>query len=292
MERDREERLEMEIRGQLSSVCFSEEQADRILEKVHQEMRARSPYERAPLEENEQDPLLFVGEGTGHEGGLMRERSKRMRHNKKRTGLVLAAALIVMGTVTAIAAGKVAYTSSSTSADERIDTMAELLPQAKASLGQGVKIPERYANGSAFKYGYLIDVEAFDDAHNAIGSFPEASVSYAGPGNVSLSISKPLERTEKKGRYDLTETYQDIQIQGKTDQYLFLPPDQEPSEADKKLEEEGKLMISYGSSEVERKAFHSVQWREGDLEYLLFTFEDVTLGDLAAMAKETIDLGR
>ncbi len=100
--------------------------------------------------------------------------------------------------------------------------MAELLPQAKASLGQGVKIPERYANGSAFKYGYLIDVEAFDDAHNAIGTFPEASVSYAGPGNVSLSISKPLERTEKKGRYDLTETYQDIQIQGKTDQYLFL----------------------------------------------------------------------
>ena len=30
----------------------------------------------------------------------------------------------------------------------------------------------------------------------------------------------------------------------------------------------------------------------GDLEYLLFPCEDVTRGDLAAMATETIDLGR
>lgn len=267
------------VREEVAGLYFSEERADQILKRVHQQITEEDRTAGVPMRER--------GQRTG--ALSIRERRMRMRYNKKRTGTLIAAALVVMGAVTAVAAGKVAYTSSSTYADERIDTMEELLPQAKASLGQEVKIPERYSDGSAFAYGYRIDVEAFDDAHNKVGTYPEVNVSYSGSRNVDLSVSKPFEWSTTKERYQLEENYKDILIQGSTDRYLFLPPDQEPSEEDRKLEEEGKLMISYGSSEVERKEFHSVGWREGDLRYLLYTFEDVQLEDLVAMAKETID---
>ena len=276
---DQEERIKKEIQEQLSTVCFSEERADRILRDVHQQIIEEDMTMSAPVRGKGQSMCVMS----------MRERRKRMRYNKKRTGLVVAAALVVMGAVTAVAAGKVAYTSSSTHLDERIDTVAEFLPQAKATLGEGAKILQRYSHVSAFAYGYLIDVEAFDDANNKVGSYPEANVSYTGPGNVNLSVTKPLKWAAENDHYQVEESYKDIRIQGKTDRYLFLPPDQEPSEEERKQEAEGKLMISYGSSEVERKEFHSVSWREGDLQYLLYTFEDVQLGDLVAMAKETID---
>ena len=73
-------------------------------------------------------------------------------------------------------------------------------------------------------------------------------------------------------------------------QYVFLPEGQEPSEEDKKLQEEGKLMISYGSDQEERKLFKSVNWSENGIDYTLFTFENVELNSMTAMAKEVIDM--
>lgn len=267
------------VREEVAGLYFSEERADQILKRVHQQIMEEDRMTGAPMKES--------GQRTGVLS--IRERRMRMRYNKKRTGVLIAAALVVMGAVTAVAAGKVAYTSTGHSVDDQVDSVAAFLPQAKGALGQVAKIPETFSNGDSFKYGYLTDVDGWDDSGNKVGTYPEASVKYEGSVNVDLSVSKPLEWATTKESYQLEENYKDILIQGSTDRYLFLPPDQEPSEEDRKLEEEGKLMISYGSSEVERKEFHSVGWREGDLQYLLYTFEDVQLEDLVAMAKETID---
>lgn len=61
------------------------------------------------------------------------------------------------------------------------------------------------------------------------------------------------------------------------------------NEEDLKLEEAGKLNISYGSSETERKSFKNVSWEKDGLKYLLFTFENKSLDDLINIAKAYID---
>jgi len=86
------------------------------------------------------------------------------------------------------------------------------------------------------------------------------------------------------------ESYQGITVKSLEQQYLMLPGDGEVSEADKKLEAEGKLVISYGSSKEERKEFKTISWSEEGIDYLLFTFDDVKLDTLSGMAKEVIDL--
>ena len=49
-------------------------------------------------------------------------------------------------------------------------------------------------------------------------------------------------------------------------------------------------MISYGSDQEERKLFKSVNWSENGIDYQLFTFENIELNSMTAMAKEVIDM--
>lgn len=49
------------------------------------------------------------------------------------------------------------------------------------------------------------------------------------------------------------------------------------------------LIISYGSSEEQRKVFESVSWSENGMDYSLFTFDHMGSHALIGMAKEVIN---
>lgn len=259
MKHDWEKQIKEGILAEVSSVPFSETEENRILDAVHQK----------------------IG-----------ERSKIMKLSKKKMGIVLAAAMIVVGTVTAVAAGRISYLRSGVSLNDEVTEAGQLFDQAEKKLGQKPKAAESLGDGLSFSDGYVTDVEAIDEEGNRVDSYPEVYVHYQGDQqDVTLSVSRPLENLpETEAEYTLEETYQDILLQGKVDQYLFLPPSQEPSEEDKKLEEEGRLMISYGSETEQREAFKSIAWNEDGLHYLLFSFDEIGLEELAGYAKEIIDM--
>ena len=48
-------------------------------------------------------------------------------------------------------------------------------------------------------------------------------------------------------------------------------------------------MISYGSSEEERKVYRYVNWSENGMVYSLSSFDDMSCDDLMGLAKEVID---
>lgn len=153
------------------------------------------------------------------------------------------------------------------------------------------KVAEALGDGLQFSDGHVTDVDGIDEEGKRVDSYPEVYVHYQGDLDVTLSVSRPLENLPgTEAEYTLEETYQDILLQGKVDQYLFLPPSQEPSEEDRKLEEEGRLMISYGSETEQRKAFKSIAWNEDGLHYLLFSFDEIGLEELTGYAKEIIDM--
>ncbi len=257
--RHEEGRLRDRIQAEVSSAEFTKEAEDRILDRIHCQIS---------------------------------ERRIVMRLSKKKTGVILAAAMIVLGAATAIGAGRIAYTSGGTNLNEGIRSISQLTGEAKKQLGQAPKLAESFSDGSAFQVGYVTEVDAWDEMGNRVGTYPEVQVNYSGNKDLMLSISKPIGgEYSSSGDYDRTENYEGIVLKGKADNYLFLPPDEEPSEADKSLEQAGKLMISYGSQTEERQCFKSVSWTEDGLLYLLHTFEDVDMGQMMAMAKEVIDSG-
>ena len=87
----------------------------------------------------------------------------------------------------------------------------------------------------------------------------------------------------------MEEEYRGINLQVKVEQYLFLPPNKEPSESDKALSAEGKLFIGFGSSEEERKVFKNVSWIKDDLQYKLFTYSNKSLEEMVSLAKGIVD---
>lgn len=260
MKKNQEEWIKDEIQTKVLSAYFSKETEDRVLAHIHHQIH---------------------------------ERRSIMKLSKKKMSIVLAAAMIVIGSATAIGAGRIAYTSSHTNKNEAIHSASQLIGEAEKKFGKAPKIPEQFSDGSSYKEGYVTEIDAWDNAGNRIGGYPEALVSYTGNKDISLSVCKPLDNSENSsGMPQTTETYEDILIKGNVDNYLFLPPDQQPSEGDQQLEKEGKLMISYGSSQEERKAFKSVTWMEGGLYYHLYTFQDVELKEIIDLAKEVIDSGK
>lgn len=116
---------------------------------------------------------------------------------------------------------------------------------------------------------------------------------YGTSGRISLSVQKTNDMIPNASTPNQKEEeYNGILLGATEDQYLFLPPDVTPSEEDLKLQDEGKLYISYGSSQEERKVFRNVSWTKDGLQYLLYTYEDKSLDEMINMAKAYIDAAK
>lgn len=257
MSRELDERLKDMLVSGLDTVEMTDEADRRVLAGIHQQIK---------------------------------ERSNIMRYPKKRLVVAIAAAVVVTGTITAVAAGKIVGLVSGSSREGMVHSAAELEKMAEKNLDADIHIAEVLSDGSAFKEGLVTDVKGVDEEGNTMVSYPEVIAMYGADGQISLSIERGAAGIpEDTSPNQKEEEYKGIVLGGREDNYLFLPPDSTPSEEDLKLEAEGRLYISYGSSEVERKAFKNVHWEKDGVKYLLFTFGDKSLDELTEMAKAYLD---
>lgn len=257
MNRDMDARLKERLASEIDTVSMTEEADRRVLAGIHQQIE---------------------------------ERGNIMKYPKRKMVVAIAAAIAVTGTITAIAAGKIVGLVSGTNQDEAITSVAELEEKAEQRLEADLYITEALSDGSAFKEGYIMDVKGVDEAGNMVTSYPSVTAMYGTDGRISLSVEKVNDMIPKSPTANQKEEeYKGILLGATEDQYLFLPPEVTPSEDDLKLQDEGKLYISYGSSEIERKAFKNVEWTKDGLQYLLYTYDDKSLDEMLEIAKGYID---
>ncbi len=219
-------------------------------------------------------------------------RGKIMRFNKKKMVAALAAmcTITVLGTVTAVAGGKITSLISSSSSAESVHSINELSRLAKSQMGTVPKLVETFSNGLSFKEGSVINVQGIDDSRNPLLSYPQLYARYGEKKRVSLYVNQPQDMIPNStSAIKKQEVYKDITLAAFEDNYLFLPPDATPSAEDSKLQDEGKLYISYGSDKEERSTYRYVNWEENGLEYSLSSFNDFSCDDLIAMAREVTD---
>ena len=219
-------------------------------------------------------------------------RSRIMRFNKKKMVAALAAmcTITVLGTVTAIAGGKITSLMSSSSRNEIVHSKNELIRLAESQMGTVPKLVDGFSNGLAFNEGSMTMVKGMDENQNLLIAYPELYAGYGENNRASLDIYQHQDMVLQESSAAIKqEVYKDITLEAHEDNYLFLPPDVKPSAEDSKLEEEGKLMISYGSDKEERKVYRYVNWNENGMEYSLSSFDDLSCDDLIVMAREVVD---
>nr|WP_288829238.1 hypothetical protein [uncultured Clostridium sp.] len=224
-----------------------------------------------------------------HKKLTKRSDSMKFRKNKFAVALTTIMVITLLGTATVVAAGKI--TSFVSTNDKDAHSTAELRELSKTQMKASPKLPDNFSNGMAFVKGYISQVKGVDDDNNQVITYSEAYAYYGSNPQVTLTSHVHQDGiSEEAGMPGQKEVYQGITLTALEEQYLFLPEGKEPSEEDKKLQEEGKLMISYGSDQEERQLLRSVRWSENGIDYLMFTFHNEELNSLTAMAKEVIDM--
>lgn len=112
---------------------------------------------------------------------------------------------------------------------------------------------------------------------------------------MSLSIEPTTEVEKQLSKqsppvYDSVNVHEGITLNYESMAYKFVPEDYKLTEADIKDQEEGKLMISVGSDEVEKSLMKSVVWEENELVYVLTNSNyDLSEDEMLEMARAIID---
>lgn len=212
-----------------------------------------------------------------------------MRVGFKKKVMIVAAAMCIFGTVAALAAGKITGYYSSIMMDEVSYEKFEDLKNVEEDTGFSLKAVEQFENGYQFVKGYKSDVTARDDAGNEVEKFPEVMLEYT-KENQYLTITAQKERNDDDAA-EVSGEYKGIKLHYKEDNYLFVTPDYEPSEEERKAEAAGELYISYGASENEHDVIHFMSWTDGGTRYLLMSSDDNAPGqeEMTKMAQQIID---
>ena len=201
-----------------------------------------------------------------------------MKHRNWKKTAVAAAAICILGTMTAVAVGRPAFILSGSSRNEIVRDYGQAVQMQEGYDGR-VKSVEGFSNGYTFKEAVPKHEETQDEGKNRLDQ------------GVSMAFTYEKEGMEDKSSADQVMTLEDGTVLSYSSTVnKFVPPDYEITEEEKKLQEEGKLNVAYGSDEVEVMTSASVTWEQEDISYCLFTFEEsMSAEELLSMAKEVAE---
>ena len=217
---------------------------------------------------------------------MLTKQKKTISFKKIAVGLVAVACIATVG---AVARGQIAGLMSSTYLTKQVYNISELNNDAD-KISDKISLPDKL-NGYNFKSGNIEKINKIDENINIIGEYPEL---YANYGDLTVTVHKydeeidGTEYTLQKGQSEETKDINDVKVSCRTDKYLFVPPEYEPTDEEKQMEQNNEIFISYGSNSREEKIFTSVKWEQNGLVYNIFTFSDVNFQTMFEIAEQII----
>lgn len=215
------------------------------------------------------------------------ERMLKPMKSKKKIALIAVAATLVMGITVFAASGIISqwFSSSSSIPDYKTLPTAE---QVTKDIGYEVELVNEFDNGYKFDNGSIIDNNLTDDSGESVEKFKSVMFRYEKDGDeVIFSQDKVSSELETSG--DVVATVDDIDVYYYSYTNKLVPGDYKMTEEDKKAEESGELVFSFGSSEVEIKEVQSASWKKDGMYYQLMQIDGkLSADELADMATEII----
>ena len=148
--------------------------------------------------------------------------------------------------------------------------------QVKSDIGYEPVLIDTFENGYSFKDGSVINNNLADENGNSVEKFKSVSFRYEKDGDrVSFSQDKFNSEMYTEGEVIATVSGTDIYYFSYTNK--IVPPDYKMTDEDKKAEENGELVFSYGSSKVEISEVQSVNWINNGIFIFFFKSYHVIL---------------
>lgn len=218
------------------------------------------------------------------------EEESSMRRWSARKIAIVAAAVCVFGTITAIAAGKVVGVSSHSTWEEAVYDYDEA-KKMKELVGFEIRTPETFSNGYAFDMALPTQEESKDADGNTVQKATSLTLCYRKKGMEDIYITVDGKNLyEPQPATGQAYTHGDVTVYYQCDNYRFVPPNYQVSEEEKAQVEAGTLCISYGSDKVENQKNQSVVWEDGGLYYNIGSFDNtMSAEEFVQMAAEIID---
>lgn len=215
------------------------------------------------------------------------ERKSITVKSKKKAVLAAVAAALILG-ITAFAASGIVSTwvgVSSSMPDYKILPTAE---RVKNDIGYDAVLIDGFSNGYTFADGSIVKNVLKDENGKNTEKFKSVSFRYEKDGDkVFFSQNKHNAETEKEG--EIVAAAGDIDIYYYSYTNKIVPPDYEMTDEDKKAEQSGELVFSYGASSVEICKVQSVTWEKDGVECCLMQLDGKLSAErLTEMAMEII----
>lgn len=216
------------------------------------------------------------------------ERKFGVMKSKKKFSFIAAAAILVLG-ITAFAASGIItnwYSGSSSIPEYKSLPTAE---RCIEDVGYAPVLIETFDNGYKFKSGSVIDNNLTDENNNSVEKFKSVMFRYEKDGD-TLNFSQEKFDSGINNIGDIIVTVGDVDVYYHGYTNKIVPPDYKMTEEDKKAEENGDLVFSWGSDKVKIAQVQSAVWTEDGTHYVLMQIDGkLSADDLADMAKEVIE---
>ena len=214
----------------------------------------------------------------------------KIRRIKLRRIAILAAAVVMLLSVTVIAAniilGGRGGHSSSIPSYYSVPSRETLLRDT----GIAPAVPESFSSGYVFDSGYITYNEDFDTEGATVEEYKGLQFSYTRNGDeISFFIDAAAAGIQADGM-DVTEDYKGSELFCYSYTNKLVPPDYRPTEEDRQAEQNGDIVISYGSTAVEYSRVQGVKWEYAGLNYELAAVNaDISETGLLQIVHEMID---
>ncbi len=215
---------------------------------------------------------------------------KKVRHIKMRKVIVIAAALIMLLGVTVWAANILLGSREGHSYNTPDYTSVPSKEQLQSDTGISPNLPENFSNGYAFDSSSITYNEDFDTKGNSVEKFKGLSCTYHKDGaEIFLTIDAAMAGIQLRDPEKL-DTHKGSDILYYSYKNKLVPPDYRPTEEDKKAEQDGSVILSYGSQDIKLCNVQGVALEYQGLNYEFVAIDvDIDKEELLQMAKEMID---
>lgn len=209
------------------------------------------------------------------------------RMSVKKVAIVAAAVCALTGTV-CMAGGKIAGYSGGTRVGSRTSDFSDIGTLEK-KLDLTVNAPEAFENGYAFADACISDFDALDADGVKVGAESELYITYEKDGRKMTYIVKKGAASLDDARLERAQVIEQdsVAYYYTTDNYLFLPPDEEATAEELAAQDARDLVISYGSNEREEQMCYQLMWNMDGQNYSLMGFDlDLSAQEMADMAAQ------
>lgn len=207
--------------------------------------------------------------------------------SKKKISLIAIAATLALGITIFAASGKVAswFSSSSSVPDYKSFPTAR---QVTKDIGYTPVLIETFENGYTFKNGSVINNTLEDESGSSVEKFKSVSFDYEKDGDTVIFAQDKF-NSEAEPQGDVIKTLNGADIYYYCYTNKCVPADYELTEDDKRAEESGEIIFSYGSPDVKIQKVQSITWLKDGMQYQLLQIDGKLSPDgLLEMAEEIL----